>query len=258
MQVTRNGRKSVTIHRRLFLACFQHNLFATQRVMICLWRITPSRESRDAFFLLCFFSLSLFVATSFETRGTCKPSAIGSEANLKRGTSTTVFRRWSYYATRLEPPATRSFFHASPVLSRSSIFFACFSPAFLAYFFPLLSLTCFPSLCYTNDGIESSTFFPVSFRTRFFFSSNGIFSIFLSLCISSLFSFFYIIILLFDSWAWRILTVKKKQFFNFNHHCRIILVLVKEEYFFSSGFVKIKILELFTSIFSSIYVRISA
>lgn len=114
-----------------FPRCFQHSLLATRRVMICLWRITPSRKSRDAFFFPSLLLLSPFVATSFETRGTCKPSAIGSEANLKRGTSSTVFCRWSYYAARFEPPTTRSFFHASPVLSRSSIFFASFFWLFL-------------------------------------------------------------------------------------------------------------------------------
>lgn len=136
---------------------------ATQRVMICLWRITP-RESRDASFFLRFFSLSLSVRGNL-FRGTCKPSAIGSEANLKRGASSTEFSvaellRDSFRATC----ETRSFFHASPPLSRSSIFFACFSLlaflALLAYFFALLFLTCFPSLYCTdtNDGIENSTF----------------------------------------------------------------------------------------------------
>lgn len=213
--------------------------------MICLWRITPSRKSRHAFFFPSLLLLSPFVATSFETRGTCKPSAIGSEANLKRGTSSTVFCRWSYYAARFEPPATRSFFHASPVLSRSSIFFASFSLAFLAllaYFFALLSLTCFPSLYCTdtNDGIESSTFSCfISYLFVLFFFLYGMELVnFLNFSIAYillLFLFYYYIFVRFE-----------RSVFNFDHHCQIILVLLKGEFFLSSssGFVKIKILEL--------------
>lgn len=180
MQVTWNGRKSVRIHRGFSSLLSTQPARNTARDDLSLTNHPIAQISWR--FLLSFASSSLSVATSFETRGTCKPSAIGSEANLKRGTSSTVFCRWSYYAARFEPPATRSFFHASPVLSRSSIFFASFSLAFLAllaYFFALLSLTCFPSLYCTdtNDGIESSTFscfVSYLFVLFFFFVWNGI------------------------------------------------------------------------------------
>lgn len=155
LSVTSNGRTSAKIHRGFQHATAQHSAW---------WFVFDESPHANLVTLPSSFASSLSLSVRGNLfRSTCKPSAIGSEANLKRGASSTEFSellRDSFRATC----ETRSFFHASPPLSRSSIFFACFSLlaflALLAYFFALLFLTCFPSLYCTdtNDGIENSTF----------------------------------------------------------------------------------------------------
>lgn len=133
-----------------------------QRAMVCLWRITP-RKSRHAFFLRFSLSLSLFVATSFETRSTCKPSAIGRRGQPQKSHFKYAFLLRSYYATRFEPPATRSFFFFTlrlSYLARPSSLHLSLWLFFSATFFCLIIFNLSSFSLYvvrdTNDGNEGT------------------------------------------------------------------------------------------------------
>lgn len=118
-----------------------------------------------SFFASLSLSLSIRGNLFRKTRSTCKPSAIGRRGQPQKSHFKYAFLLRSYYATRFEPPATRSFFFffftlRLSYLARPSSLHLSFWLFFSATFFCLIIFNLSSFSLYvvrdTNDGNEGT------------------------------------------------------------------------------------------------------